>query len=144
MFFKLPKVLSERKAEDIMSENKMSDMIRASLDGIKDFADVDTVFGKAITTDNGVTVIPVSKISVGFATGGLDFQNKRPVSPTNFGGGSGTGISITPVAFLTVGRNAEINLIQIGTSESNAVERACDLIENSPAIIERIKNTFSS
>lgn len=126
-----------------MAENKMSDMIRASLDGIKDFTDVDTVFGKAITTPNGVTVIPVSKISVGFATGGLDFQSKRPISPTNFGGGSGTGVSITPVAFLTVGKDAEINLIHIGSTEVGVIDRACDLIENSPAIIEKIKNTFS-
>lgn len=127
-----------------MSESKMSDMIRASLDGIKEFADVETVFGKAITTENGVTVIPVSKISVGFATGGLDFQNKRPISPTNFGGGSGTGIAITPVAFLTVGKNAEINLIPIGTPESNTIDKACNLIENAPGIIEKIKNSFSS
>ncbi|MBQ9070346.1 MAG: sporulation protein YtfJ [Clostridia bacterium] len=127
-----------------MAESKMSDMIRASLDGIKDFTDVDTVFGKAITTPGGVTVIPVSKISVGFATGGLDFQSKRPISPTNFGGGSGTGVSIAPVAFLTVGRNGEINLIQISSSEKGTFDKAFDLIENSPAILEKIKNTFSS
>lgn len=125
-----------------MSENKMSDMIRASLDGIKEFTDVDTVFGKAITTPSGVTVIPVSKVTVGFATGGLDFQSRRTVSPTNFGGGSGTGVAITPVAFLTVGKEAEINLIQIG-GEATSVDKACELIEKSPVIIEKIKNTFS-
>ena len=118
-------------------------MIKASLDGIKDFTDVDTVFGKAITTPSGVTIIPVSKVSVGFATGGVDFYEKRPLSPANFGGGSGTGVSISPVAFLTVGKNAEINLIPIGKSDSgNIVDRACDLIENSPSIIEKIKNVF--
>ena len=126
-----------------MAENKMSDMIRASLDGIKDFTDVDTVFGKAITTPNGVTVIPVSKISVGFATGGLDIPTKRTISHNNFGGGSGTGVSITPVAFLTVGKNAEINLIQIGSTDSSPIDRACELIESSPAIIEKIKKTFT-
>ena len=125
-----------------MSENKMSDMIKASLDGIKEFTDVDTVFGKAITTPSGVTVIPVSKVTVGFATGGLDFQSRKPISPTNFGGGSGTGVSITPVAFLTVGKEAEISLIKI-TQEDTSVDRACDLIEKSPIIIEKIKNTFS-
>lgn len=127
-----------------MNENKMSDMIKASLDGIKEFADVDTVFGKAITTPNGVTIIPVSKVSVGFATGGVDFQAKRPITPTNFGGGTGTGISITPVAFLTVGANAEINLIQIGSGETSSLDRAFDIIENSPKIIEKIKDTFLS
>lgn len=127
-----------------MTENKMSEMIKASLDGIKDFTDVDTVFGKAITTPNGVTIIPVSKVSVGFATGGIDFQEKRPISPANFGGGSGTGVSITPVAFLTVGVNAEINLIQIGVDEKSPVDKVFSLIENSPKILEKIKDTFMS
>lgn len=125
-----------------MNENKMSDMIKVSLDGIKDFADVETVFGKAITTPSGVTIIPVSKVSVGFAMGGVDYQSKRPVNPANFGGGSGTGISITPVAFLTVSANAEINLIQIGSGEQKIVDKAFDLIESSPKIIEKIKETF--
>lgn len=126
-----------------MSETKMSDIIRASLDGIKDFTDVDTVFGKAVTTPSGVTVIPVSKVTVGFATGGVDFPSKKLVSPQNFGGGSGTGVTINPVAFLTVGANAEVNLIQIGEGRQSALERTCDIIENAPEIIERIKNTFS-
>ena len=121
----------------------MSELIKTSLDGIKEFTDVDAVFGKAVTTPGGVTVIPVSKISVGFATGGLDFQSKRPISPTNFGGGSGTGVAITPVAFLTVGANAEINLIEIGNNK-DSVERALDLIESSPEIISKIKNSFFS
>lgn len=126
-----------------MPDNRMSDMIKASLDGIRDFTDVDTVFGKAITTESGVTVIPVSKISVGFATGGVDIPTNDISSGINFGGGSGTGVSISPVAFLTVGKNAEINLIPIGKSNSgNIVDRACDLIENSPSIIEKIKNVF--
>lgn len=125
-----------------MAENKMSELIKASLDGIKEFADVDTVFGKAVTTPSGVTVIPVSKVSVGFATGGLDFQSKRPISPTNFGGGSGTGVSITPVAFLTVGSGAEINLIKINGQSEGAAEKAIDLIENSPEIISKIKNSL--
>ena len=125
-----------------MAENKMSDLIKTSLEGIKDFADAETVFGKAITTPSGVTVIPVSKISIGFATGGLDFQSKRPISPTNFGGGSGSGISITPVAFLTVGNDSEINLIQI-SGDFGKLDRACDLIENAPSLIEKIKNAIS-
>ena len=122
----------------------MSEMIKASLDGIKDFTDVDTVFGKAITTPSGVTIIPVSKVSVGFATGGVDFYEKRPLSPANFGGGSGTGVSITPVAFLTVGSNAEINLIRIGADEQSPTDKVFSIIENSPKIIEKIKDTFMS
>ena len=121
----------------------MSDMIRASLDGIKEFADVVTVFGKAITTGNGVTIIPVSKVNIGYAGGGLDYGTKRALAPQSFGGGSGTGISITPVAFLTVNSSAEINLIEIAPKELSAFDRALNLIESSPELIEKIKSKFS-
>ena len=125
-----------------MSETKMSDIIRASLDGIKDFTDMDTVIGNAINTPSGVTVIPVSKVSMGIATGGIDYGNHKVSSGQNFGGGGGTGLSITPVAFLTVSRDAEINLIHINGA-SNDVDRIASLIEKSPEIIERIKGALS-
>ena len=61
-----------------------------------------------------VTIIPVSKITLGFAGGGLDIENKKIISNIGFGGGSGTGMAITPVAFLTVGKSGDINLMEIG------------------------------
>ena len=126
-----------------MSDTAIKGIMDVTMDKIRAMVDADTIIGKEITLENGIVIIPVSKISVGFATGGLDIPTKRTLSHTNFGGGSGTGVSITPVAFLTVGKNAEINLIPIGNPESTAIDRACDLIENSPTIIEKIKNTFS-
>ena len=126
-----------------MSDTKMGDIIKASLEGIKDFTDVDTVFGKAVTTANGVTIIPVSKVSVGFASGGVDFANRRNVNPQNFGAGSGTGVAITPVAFLTVDADAKINLLEISPKQNSGFEKAVELIESSPDIIEKIKNSFS-
>ena len=125
-----------------MSENKMSDIIKASMDGIKSFTDMETVIGNAITTPNGVTVIPVSKVSMGIATGGVDYGTKKSAISQNFGGGGGTGLSITPIAFLTVGKDAEINLIHINGGSSD-VDRISSLIERSPEIIEKIKNALS-
>ena len=124
-----------------MSETKMSDIIRATMDGIKSFTDMDTVVGNAINTPSGVTVIPISKVTMGIATGGVDYGTKRPSNPQNFGGGGGTGLSITPVAFLTVGRNSEVNLIHIESSSD--VDRIANIIEHSPEIIETIKSVFS-
>ena len=121
----------------------MSDIIRSSLEGVKSFTDMQTVIGNAITTPSGVTVIPVSKVSVGFAGGGVDFGIKKLVGAQNFGSGSGSGVSITPIAFLTVGRNAEVNLIHINQDQSAGVERIASLIENSPEIIQKIKNTLT-
>lgn len=126
-----------------MSDNKMSDIIKSSLDGVRSFTDMQTVVGNAIHTPAGVTVIPVSKVSVGFAGGGVDFGIKKLVGAQNFGSGSGSGVSITPIAFLTIGKNAEINLIQINPDKDKSLEKITSLIENSPEIIKKIKNTFS-
>ena len=120
----------------------MSDIIKASMDGIKSFTDMQTVIGNAITTPNGVTVVPVSKVSMGIATGGIDYGSAKQSSGQNFGGGGGTGLSITPIAFLTVGRDAEINLINIDSSDSD-VNRITNLIEHSPEIIEKIRSALS-
>ena len=125
-----------------MSETKMSDIIRSSLDGIKNFTDMESSIGTPIETSSGVTVIPVSKVSIGFATGGLDYGAKKFTSSQNFGGGGGTGVSITPIAFLTVGKNAEVNLIPISNSASG-LDRALSVIERSPEIIEKIKDALT-
>ncbi len=125
-----------------MSENKMSDIIRASMDGIKSFTDMDTVIGNAITTPSGVTVIPVSKVSMGIATGGIDYAVKRQNLDQGFGGGGGTGLSITPVAFLTIGSDASVNLIHINT-KSTELDTFASLVERSPEIIEKIRSALS-
>jgi len=124
-----------------MSETKMSDIIRATMEGIKSFTDMETVVGNAINTPSGVTVIPISKVTMGIATGGVDYGTKKPSYPQNFGGGGGTGLSITPVAFLTVGRDASVNLIHIESSSD--VDKITTIIEHSPEIIEKIKSVFS-
>ncbi len=125
-----------------MSENRMSDIIKASLEGIKSFSDLESAIGNAITTPSGVTVIPVSKVSMGIATGGVDYGERRSSINQNFGGGGGSGLSITPIAFLTVGRDAEVNIIHINSSGSQ-IEKITDLIEKSPEIIDKIKTVLS-
>lgn len=125
-----------------MSENKMSDIIKASMDGIKSFTDMETVIGNAITTPSGVTVIPVSKVAMGIATGGIDYGKGKQDNEQNFGGGGGTGLSITPVAFLTVGRDAEVSLIHINGSGAD-VDKIVNLIERAPELIEKVKKALS-
>ena len=120
----------------------MSDIIKSSLDGIKGFTDMEAAVGTPIQTPSGVTVIPVSKVSIGFATGGLDYGPKKIASPQSFGGGGGTGVSITPIAFLTVGKNAEVNLIPISNTQSS-IDRALSVIERSPEILEKIKDALT-
>ena len=125
-----------------MSENKVSEIIKSSLEGIKSFTDMESVIGNAIHTPSGVTVIPVSKITVGFAGGGIDFGIKRTTGAQNFGSGSGSGIAITPVAFLTIDNDANINLIHINNSADAGIERITALIEHAPEIIQKAKNAL--
>ena len=119
-----------------MSENKMSEIIRSSLDSIKGFTDVNTVFGNAVTTPGGVTVIPVSKVTYGFASGGSDFPSKN--NTQLFGGGGGAGVTINPVAFLIL-KNGEVTLKHI-TSNDNAAERFVDMV---PEVIDKVSSVVS-
>lgn len=125
-----------------MSENKVSEIIKSSLEGIKNFTDMESVIGEAINTPSGVTVIPVSKITVGFAGGGVDFGAKRTPESKSFGSGSGSGISITPIAFLTVDPNANINIIHINNAADAGIEKITALIEHAPEIIQKAKNAL--
>lgn len=127
----------------MLNENKMSEIIKSSLDGIREYADVDMSIGQPIRTDSGVTVIPVSKISVGMATGGVDYNSKRASSTQNFGGGGTTGVSVVPVAFLTIDRDAKINLIQVEKKQDSVISGIGSIIERSPELIERIKSLLS-
>ena len=124
-------------------ENSIEEMIKASLDGVKCFTETDTVIGNAINTPSGVTVIPVSKIKLGFAGGGFDLSGKKNAPSQGFGTGSGSGISITPIAFLTVSNNADVNLIYINESSSAGLQKIASLVEKTPEILQKIKNTFT-
>ena len=119
----------------------IGDAIRQALSDVQSMADAKTVIGDPIVVGD-ITLIPVSKVSIGFATGGLDYGAKKFTSSQNFGGGGGTGVSITPIAFLTVGKDAEVNLIPIASSTSG-LDRALSVIERSPEIIEKIKDALT-
>ena len=124
-----------------MYDNKMGDIIKASMEGVRSFTDMDTVIGNAINTPSGVTVIPISKVTMGIATGGVDYSNKRVSTGQNFGGGGGTGVSITPIAFLTVGRDAEVSIIHVQNADSD-IDKIASLIEHSPELIQKIKSAL--
>lgn len=129
------------------SENKLQDIIRESLDNIRTMVDANTVIGNPISTPNGVTVIPISKISMGFASGGLDFSGKSEEAAKqklqNFGGGGGTGLSIAPVGFLVIGADGKVELINVGLEQkSGPIEQVADVIERSPEIIAKVKSIF--
>ena len=126
-----------------MLEHPINAIMNSAMENLKEMVDVNTIVGDAITSPDGTVVIPVSKVAMGIATGGIDYGNKHQNEPQNFGGGGGTGVSITPVAFLTVNKNAEVNLITIDSSSQSGIDNTLSLIERTPEIIKKIKDTLT-
>ncbi len=110
-------------------------------EGIRSFAEMNTVIGAPITTENGVTVIPISKVSVGQIGANIDIFGNKGADEPKFGGGTGMGASITPIAFLTVGKDASISLLPIENKDAG-IERIASLIEKSPEIIQKLKGAI--
>lgn len=128
-----------------MSENnKIQEIIKESLENIRTIIDANTVIGTPMETSNGVTIIPVSKISMGFASGGVDFDGKAPASAgKNFGGGGGTGLSVQPVGFLVITHEGRVEMVNVGqTAPKDTIEQIADLLERTPDIVYRFKMIF--
>ena len=126
------------------NENRFDAMFKTSFENIKGMLDSNTVVGDAIELSNGTTIIPISKLSVGFATGGLD-SAATPKKSNKFGGGGGSGMSITPVGFLVIDKFGKTDFITVeGKSAPDPVEQFSDLLDRSPEIIQKIKNIFDS
>lgn len=117
-----------------MSEN-IKDIMGTTMDKIKSIASSDTIIGDPITIGDGITAIPISKVSYGFASGGSDFSTKT--SKDMFGGGGGAGMTITPVAFLIV-QNEEVKILHIDTNQSST-EKMVSMI---PDFFEKVVKTF--
>ena len=124
------------------STEKISEIMASTLEKIRTIADAETIIGEPIATNGGVTVIPVSKVSVGFASGGLDYNGKAPEKAKNFGGGSGSGISITPVAFLVVSPTGNVELLSVN-SAPDTVDKIASLVDKAPDLAIRIKSVFT-
>ncbi len=127
-----------------MDGHPIESLIKTAMESIKEMVDVNTIVGDAVETPDGSVVIPVSKVTFGFAAGGSEFDAKagqkdnqkddKPKIP--FGGGSGAGVSIQPVAFMVVGQG-QIRLLPV--SQGAMVERVIDI---APQLIDQIKGLF--
>ncbi|MDR0974787.1 MAG: GerW family sporulation protein [Ruminococcus sp.] len=120
---------------DNNENTKVKALIETSLSKIHELSDADTVIGEAIQVGN-ITIIPVSKVSYGFAAGGSDLPTKS--DKTYFGGGSGAGITILPLCFLVV-NGSEVKMLQITEEQSGAAGAIAAI----PELIGKIKDMFS-
>lgn len=115
--------------------HKLPEMLESTMQKMKEMMDVNSVVGDPIVTPDGVTILPVCKVSYGVGGGGSDFPTKsaqRPEYP--FGGGTGVGAKITPVAFLIV-KGDSVRLLPVGEAASTTADRVVELV---PDVLDRI------
>ena len=126
-----------------MEQSRQSEIIKSALENVKSIIDANTVTGTPINTEGGTVIIPISKVFVGMTSGGVDYFGKRNSSVKNFGGGGGTGVTVSPVGFLVVSRNGKVDFISVEGSR-DPFARLVDLVEGTPEIFEKIKRLFEN
>lgn len=118
-----------------MSENAIKGIMDVTMEKIRAMVDSDTIVGEPISLPNDITILPVSKVSFGFASGGSDLPSKSPTGL--FAGGSGAGVTISPAAFLVV-KGTDVRLLQV-SAHPDAADRAISMV---PDLIDRISELF--
>ncbi|MDV4152143.1 GerW family sporulation protein [Clostridium sp. AL.422] len=124
-------------------EHPVENLMKSTMENLRDMIDVNTVIGDAVETKDGSYIIPISKVTFGFASGGSDFGNNCN-TPTDkeskypFGGGSGAGVTVKPVAFLVLREDA-VRLLPV--DQNNTYDRIVDSV---PQILDMFKNFFNN
>lgn len=120
-----------------MKEQSASGILGTAIDKIKDMVDCQTIVGDAIDAGNGIKVIPISKVTYGFASGGSDFPTKS--AKELFGGGGGAGVTITPVAFLVI-NNGDVSVKYVAEGADNSAERIISMV---PDVVNKVGDVVS-
>jgi len=119
-----------------MSENNLKSVMDTTMDKLRTMVDADTIIGTPIVVGN-VTLLPISRVSFGLATGGSDFPSKS--GQELFGGGGGAGVTVNPVAFICInGDNVHMMPVY---SEMNTIDKAINM---APELIDKIKSLFNN
>ena len=123
-----------------MSQN-LPNMLDNTIAKIRELVSANTVVGEAITTADGVTIIPISKISIGLGGGGTDFVSKNVNHHENpFGGGVGAGVKVTPVAFLVI-KEGGVRMIPVATPANTTADRIVEMV---PDTLDKIASFIDS
>ncbi len=119
----------------------LPNMLENTIAKIREMVDVNSVVGDPITTPDGVTIIPVSKVSVGFGGGGSDFVSKNVNKQENpFGGGAGGGVKVTPIAFLII-KEGTVRMLPVAAPASTTADR---LVEMVPDVLDKVSAFIDS
>ena len=119
-----------------MNDHPIGNLMRTTLEEIRQMADASTIIGEPIISGES-TIIPVSKISYGFASGGSDFPNKQ--SQDLFGGGAGAGVTIAPIAFIVI-NGGDVRLLQI-SPENNTADKVVGMV---PDLVDKVSDIIAS
>ncbi|WP_426453491.1 GerW family sporulation protein [Paenibacillus sp. S-38] len=136
-----------------MTEHPIQGLMKTAMENIKEMVDVNTIVGDPVETPDGSVIMPISKVGFGFAAGGSEFvTTEDPAVPSlsrheshnaqvalPFGGGSGGGVSITPIAFLVVGKQG-VKIVPLD-NQTHLLER---LIDSAPQVVDRIQSMMKS
>ena len=122
-----------------MSQN-LPNMLESTIAKIREMVDVNSVIGEPITAE-GVTIIPISKVSVGFGGGGSDYVSRNANKSENpFGGGVGAGVKVTPVAFLII-KEGSVRMLPVATPANTTADR---LVEQVPDLLDKVSAFIES
>ena len=111
-------------------------LMSTSMEKIRELVDVNTIIGDPVTSPDGTVIIPISKVSFGFVSGGSDIPSSVPKEV--FAGGSGAGVTIKPQAFIVVKRDGDVEMLELG-AKSSPVD---GLIEGIPGLVSKVKEMF--
>jgi sporulation protein YtfJ len=125
-----------------MEESKQSEMIKTALENVKSLFDANTITGTPMELKNGVLIIPVSKIYVGVATGGANYSSKKSTESSNFGGGLGTGLTVSPLGFLVVYNDSRVELLDFSKAPKDITAQLIEFIGSSGEIFDKFKSLF--
>ena len=119
-----------------MDNNPIGELMQNTMESVKNMLKVDTVVGDPIMTPDGITLVPISRISVGFGGGGVEFSASKIGQERPYGGGNATGVKIEPIGFLVI-KDGIIRMINVTPPASTTVDRIIDLV---PQVMDRIDN----
>ena len=113
----------------------LNDLMRSTMEKIHEMVDTNTIVSQPITTPDGVTLIPISKVSFGFGSGGADYGK---VQPKDFGGAAGAGVKIDPVAFLVI-KEGTTRVLPVAVPASTTLDRVVEMV---PDLMEKVEKYF--
>ena len=117
-----------------MENNPIGELMQSTMENVKNILKVDTVVGDPIYTPDGITLVPISKISVGFGGGGVEFGSKKEGERRPYGGGNATGVKVEPIGFLII-KDGVVRMINVTPPASTTVDRVIDLV---PQVMDRV------